>query len=94
MSAKREAASTCARCGGTGVIDSGNNELPCDCPAGGAALFEQAGVCGPLTGAEIRRHFLTDSPEPIRYGGEDIQASALPGRSETLQGAIETRGKP
>ncbi|NIT79557.1 MAG: hypothetical protein GWO44_22355 [Thermoplasmata archaeon] len=25
---------TCDKCGGTGVWETGNNDLPCDCPAG------------------------------------------------------------
>jgi hypothetical protein len=70
----------CFKCKDTGVIDTGNNDLPCDCPAGETALFNEAGVDGPVTGAEIKRHFLNGSPEPIRTGGEAIPASSLPGR--------------
>ncbi|MBI4118314.1 MAG: hypothetical protein HY455_02165 [Parcubacteria group bacterium] len=70
----------CKACNDTGSIDTGNNDLPCDCPAGAKALFNQAGVTGPVTGAEVRRHFLNDSPEPLRIGAESIPASSLPGR--------------
>lgn len=70
----------CPKCNDTGVIDTGNNDLPCDCPAGDTALFNQAGVDGPVTGAEIRRHFLNNSPDPISIGKDNIQASTLPGR--------------
>jgi hypothetical protein len=70
----------CKKCGDTGVIDTGNNELPCDCPAGAKAMFNVAGVRGKVTGEEVRRYFLNGSPEPIEPSGEDIPASSLPGR--------------
>lgn len=72
----------CNRCGDSGVIETGNNDLPCDCPAGDVALFNQAGVVGPVTGAEIRRHFMNDSPEVIIIGAFAISASDLPGRRD------------
>jgi len=70
----------CDKCNDTGVIDTGNNELPCDCPAGDQAMFNEAGVDGPVSGEEVRRHFLNSSPEPIETGGERISADDLPGR--------------
>ncbi len=70
----------CQKCRDTGVIEMGNNDLPCDCIAGSKALFNQAGVEGPVTGTEIRRHFLNGSPEPIRTSRNMIPASDLPGR--------------
>lgn len=72
--------SRCKKCNGTGVIETGNNDLPCDCPAGDKALFNNAEVKGAVTGAEVRRHFLNGSPEPIAVGRERISASSLPGR--------------
>lgn len=72
----------CTKCNDTGVIETGNNDLPCDCPAGATALFNQAGVEGPVTGAEIRRHFLNSSPEPIMPGRNPIPDSSLPGRQK------------
>lgn len=72
----------CIKCSDTGVIETGNNDLPCDCPAGDAALFNQAGIEGQVTGAEIRRHFLNNSPEPIHPGRDRIPASSLPGRQK------------
>lgn len=55
----------CISCNDTGVIDTGNNELPCDqCPKGDTAKFNVAGVKGPITGAEVKRHYLNNSPEP------------------------------
>lgn len=69
----------CKKCNDTGVIETGNNDLPCDCPAGATALFNEAGVDGPVTGDEIRRHFLNNSPEHINPG-KTIPAWSLPGR--------------
>jgi hypothetical protein len=71
----------CKECNDTGVIETGNNDLPCDCPAGANARFNVAGVDGPVTGAEVRRHFLNGSPEPIEpKGREKVPATNLPGR--------------
>ncbi|MDO8583741.1 MAG: hypothetical protein Q7R83_01020 [bacterium] len=72
----------CTRCNDTGVIETGNNDLPCDCPAGDTAFFNEAGVKGPVTGAEIKRHFYNGCPEPIRTGRDPILASDLPGRKK------------
>ncbi|MEK7630172.1 MAG: hypothetical protein AAB432_02190 [Patescibacteria group bacterium] len=72
----------CTECNGSGVIETGNNDLPCDCPAGDTAMFNEAGVIGPVTGAEIKRHFLNNSPEPIKVGNKPIDARDLPGRSK------------
>ncbi len=72
----------CAMCNDTGIIETGNNDLPCSCPAGATARFNEAGVEGSVTGAEIRRHFLNGSPEPILPGKDRILASSLPGRHE------------
>jgi len=33
----------CSECKNTGVIETGNNDLPCDCPMGDAAIFNVAG---------------------------------------------------
>lgn len=57
----------CTRCNDTGVIETGNNDLPCTCSAGDTALFNIAQVSGrPVTGAEVKRHYLNNSPEPRR----------------------------
>lgn len=47
----------CPKCGGTGVIETGNNDLPCDCLAGDKAVFNDA-VLGRVTGKEIRAELL------------------------------------
>ncbi len=73
----------CKTCNDTGVIETGNNDLPCDCPLGNTALFNQAGVIGQVTGAEVKRHFLNCSPEPINPGQKALHASSLPGRIQT-----------
>ena len=44
---------SCGRCGCTGVIETGNNDLPCDCPAGAAAMFNDAEL-GLVSGAQLR----------------------------------------
>lgn len=54
----------CKKCKDTGSIDTGNNDLPCDCPAGRTALFNVAGVAGPVTGEEVKKHYLNTSPQP------------------------------
>jgi len=54
----------CSRCKDTGVIDTGNNDLPCHCGAGDTAQFNVAGVRGPISGAEVKKHHLNGSPEP------------------------------
>jgi len=79
---RRLTLSDCEKCGGNGVIVTGNNDLPCDCPAGATALFNVCGVVGEVTGEELRRHFLNNSPEPIALGKEDISADSLPGRQK------------
>lgn len=80
----------CAKCNDTGVNETGNNDLPCDCPAGATALFNQAGVKGPVTGEEVRRHFLNGSPEFIRTGRHPILASSLPGRQKKKKRSHKT----
>lgn len=74
---------TCKTCNGAGVNETGNNNLPCDdCPAGDTALFNIAEVEGLVTGAEVRRHFLNSSPEPITFRWPPIHAEDLPGRKK------------
>lgn len=72
----------CPKCGDTGIIETGNNDLPCNCPAGSKALFNTAGIKGPITGAELREHFYNNPPNPIRTGKKPIPASSLPGRQK------------
>lgn len=45
----------CEKCRDTGVWETGNNDLPCDCPAGKTALFNVAGFAGPVRGADLDR---------------------------------------
>ena len=68
----------CNQCNDTGVIETGNNDLPCECSAGNTAKFNQAGVAGSITGQQVKRHFLNSSPEPIKTGCEKIPATSLP----------------
>lgn len=67
--------SHCPKCNDTGVIETGNNDLPCDCSFGDTALFNDASPRGPITGKQLKRHFLNDSPEPIH---ERVNAKDLP----------------
>ena len=56
----------CSKCNDTGAIKSGDNDLPCDCPAGDKAMFHVAGV-GIITGAVVKKlniSRLNSSPEP------------------------------
>jgi hypothetical protein len=68
----------CNQCNDTGVIETGNNDLPCDCPMGDKASFNSGWVRGgSITGAEVKKHFLNNSPEKIE---KVIHRSQLPGR--------------
>lgn len=40
-------------CKGSGVIDTGNNDLPCDCPHGDNAVFNSEN--GPILGRDLRK---------------------------------------
>lgn len=71
----------CPKCNDTGVIDTGNNDLACDCEAGDTALFNIAGVEGLVTGREAKLHFYNDCLEPIDWPWKGTRtASSLPGR--------------
>jgi hypothetical protein len=72
--------SKCEKCNGTGTIDTGNNELPCDCEAGNTAMFSIAGVDGSVTGKEVKLFFLNDSPFEMKLRKDRIPASSLPTR--------------
>lgn len=47
---------SCPTCNGTGVIETGNNDLPCDCPAGNTAKFNISveGRLRQLSGSQVR----------------------------------------
>ena len=62
----------CQRCGDTGVLKYGDNAVPCGCPAGGTVEFY----------AEVRRHFLQRSPEPLGPEAGQLMADDLPGRRQ------------
>lgn len=54
----------CKHCKDTGIIETGNNDLPCDdCPAGDTAIFNTVGG-RKLTGAEVRNTY-----NPVRLVG-------------------------
>ena len=68
----------CKKCNDTGIWETGNNDLPCDCPMGDSALFNMCGVTGPVTGKEMRKHFLNGCPDPIKTGKKKIRADVKP----------------
>lgn len=70
----------CERCGDTGVLKCGDNDIPCVCPVGDNVEFYAKGVIGRVTGAEVKRHFLRSSPEPLGPEKGQIRAADLPGR--------------
>ena len=51
-------------CGGTGVIETGNNDIPCPCPVGAIAVFNVSTADGPkqMTGAELSKHWREETP--------------------------------
>lgn len=46
----------CKECDGTGVIETGNNDLPCSCPAGDKAVFNVAGR-GTVSGKSLKDEY-------------------------------------
>ncbi len=71
----------CKKCNNTGIIDTGNDDLPCDCDAGTSAQFNIAGVDGSVTGREVRMFFLNSSPFKMSTGKKNILAKSLPTRT-------------
>lgn len=55
----------CKECNGTGMDDSGNNDMPCDCQAGDTAIFNVAGR-GQVSGATLKKEW------------EDLRKAPLP----------------
>lgn len=49
----------CEKCQDTGIIDTGNNDLPCDCAAGDRAEFNCCvpGGLAVKTGNQLKREF-------------------------------------
>lgn len=55
----------CLDCNDTGVIETGNNDFPCSCPAGDKAIFNDA-QRGRVTGKELKEEYeeLRKAPLP------------------------------
>ena len=53
----------CRACSGSGVIETGNDDLPCECTAGDEAIFNLAGI-GRVTGREVKLHYLNAPEDP------------------------------
>ncbi len=51
----KEVKMSCPLCHDTGVIETGNNDMPCSCPAGDKATFNVAGINGPISGLELKK---------------------------------------
>ena len=62
----------CEKCNGTGVYETGNNDLPCSCTMGATAVFNVLTEDGlkSMTGAEFNAHLEAE-----------IQRKAAPQRS-------------
>lgn len=45
----------CPKCGGTGVIETGNNDYPCQCASGDTALFNVSGMNSPVSGKRYKQ---------------------------------------
>ena len=48
---------SCPLCNDTGVIETGNNDIPCDCSKGDTAVFNVAGKDGLVQGKDIKREW-------------------------------------
>ena len=59
----------CAKCRDSGVIETGNNDLPCDCPAGDRAVFNVAGR-GQMLGKDLKMTE-TKIPNPTSFVTDD-----------------------
>lgn len=46
---------SCSKCNDTGIIVTGNNDIPCDCDNGNDALFNVAGHAQPISGEELHK---------------------------------------
>lgn len=55
---------SCEKCNGTGVIETGNNDEPCDCPAGDGAIFNVAGR-GEVFGATLKEERERQKRRPV-----------------------------
>ncbi len=53
----------CPECKDSGVIETGNNDLPCDCPAGDKAVFNTCD--GQVTGRSIKKGWEDRARAPL-----------------------------
>ncbi|MBT5338770.1 hypothetical protein HN858_03400 [Candidatus Falkowbacteria bacterium] len=73
----------CSKCNDTGVNETGNNDLPCECPAGDTALFNTVEASEPIPGRLIKRHFYNNSPDPLHYRhGQPYTVAELEARAK------------
>lgn len=67
----------CRECGDTGIIETGNNDIPCECPAGDTAVLFNAVGGIQQTGKEVRAEFAANAGERKRVVDELIHKSAI-----------------
>ena len=72
----------CTKCDDTGVIETGNNDLPCDCSKGDTAIFNVGYET--LTGAEIKSRNALRTTEALSATGLD-QVSSLDGLLQAIE---------
>jgi len=59
----------CSKCGNTGVNDTGNNDLPCDCSAGDKAIFNDVHY-GTVTGKFLKEVLGIRQQNSFGYGND------------------------
>lgn len=68
----------CGNCNGTGVLDSGNGDFPCDCVAGDQVLFNVTGELGPVVGRDLKNRTSPVVPAP----GDMLKGALVQSQSE------------
>jgi hypothetical protein len=56
-------AASCSECNDTGVVETGNNDFPCDCPAGDTAKFVDSR--GAVDGKTLKREYAAQRNAPL-----------------------------
>jgi hypothetical protein len=67
----------CPKCNDTGVIETGNNDIPCDCVSGDHALFNVAGEKSPMKGKELKTKLNTPDTSYQQFKHCDDYVSEL-----------------
>ncbi len=80
----------CRKCRDKGKIVRARSTFPCECPSVLTAEFPFAGIAGPITGAEIKRHFAPNCPQPVFLGLRRIPVDYFRRRIEEIYGSPAT----